>query len=333
MAEKIRWGILGTGGIAKKFAEGLKSVPDAEIAAVGSRAEDTAESFAESFSIGHRHGSYESLANDPDVDVVYVATPHPFHMENTLLCLNAGKAVLCEKPFAINTSQAQKMIDTAKKKKLFLMEAMWTRFLSVITKVGQWLEDEVIGEVRMVRANFGFRADWIPERRWLNPQLGGGALLDVGVYCISLASMIFKQPPQKIVSTAHLGQTGVDEQSAFIFGYDKGQLSVLTSAISTNTENHAIISGTRGSIKIHSQFWCGTVATLSIEGKEEKTVEMPLEGNGYNYQAEEVMNCMQAGKIQSEVMPLNETLSIMKTMDSIRKQWGLEYPVEKTDER
>jgi predicted dehydrogenase len=331
MAGTIRWGILGTGGIAKKFAEGLQSVSDAELAAVGSRADHTAKSFAKAFGIGHRHASYESLANDPDVDVVYVATPHPFHMENTLLCLNAGKTVLCEKPFAINTSQARKMIETAKSKKLFLMEAMWTRFLPIIVKVRQWLEDDVIGDVRMVQANFGFRADWLPERRWLNPELGGGALLDVGVYCISLASMIFRQPPQKIVSMAHLGQTGVDEQSAFIFSYDKGQLSVLTSAISTNTENHAIIFGTRGSIKIHLPFWCATIATLSIEGKDDKTVEMPLEGNGYNYQAKEVMNCMRAGKTQSKIMPLDETLSIMKTMDSIRKQWALEYPMEETD--
>jgi predicted dehydrogenase len=145
--------------------------------------------------------------------------------------------------------------------------------------------------------------------------------------------MIFRQSPQKIVSMAHLGQTGVDEQSALIFSYDKGQLSVLTSAISTNTENHAIISGTKGSIKIHSPFWSGTAATLSIEGKGDKTVEMPLEGNGYNYQAEEVMNCMRAGKTQSKIMPLDETLSIMKTMDSIRKQWALKYPMEKTDKK
>ncbi len=328
MAKKIRWGILGTGGIAKKFAEGLQILPEANLVAVGSRAADTAENLARAFGIPHQHSSYDKLANDPDVDVVYIATPHPFHMENTILCLKAGKAVLCEKPFAINAGQAQQMLNVAATKKLFLMEAMWTRFLPIIVKVREWLAKGLIGRVRMVTADFGFRADWIPKHRLFNPELGGGALLDVGVYCVSMSSMVFGKPPAKIMGLAHMGRTGVDEQSAMILGYADGQLASLSCAVRTQTPQQTFIVGTKGKIKIHSPFWKGTAATISIEDGEDQMVEMPLEGNGYNYQAREVMKCLRTGKLESDIMPLNETLSIMKTMDEIRAQWGLKYPME-----
>jgi len=328
MAKKIRWGILGTGSIAKKFAKGLQILPEADLVAVGSRAANTAERFAHAFGIPHQYSSYDELANDPDVDVVYIATPHPFHMENTILSLKAGKAVLCEKPFAINAGQAQQMVNVARTKKLFLMEAMWTRFLPVIVKVREWLQQGLIGEVRMFRANLGFKADWIPKHRLFNPELGGGALLDVGVYCVSMSSMVFAKPPMKITGLAHIGQTRVDEQSALILSYDKGQLAVLTCAVSTNIVNDAIISGTKGSIRVGPPFYCATEATLSVDGKDEQTINMPLEGNGYNYQAQEVMQCLRTKKLESDIMSLNETLSIMKTMDEIRAQWGLKYPME-----
>ena len=328
MAKKIRWGILGTGGIAKKFAEGLQILPEADLVAVGSRAADTAESLACAFGIPHQHSSYDDLANDPDVDVVYIATPHTFHMENTILCLKAGKAVLCEKPFAVNASQTQQMLNVAATKKLFLMEAMWTRFLPIIVKVREWLAEGLIGRARMVTADFGFRADWIPKHRLFNPELGGGALLDVGVYCVSMASMVFGKPPAKIMGLAHMGRTGVDEQSAMVLGYADGQLASLSCAVRTQTPQQTFIVGTKGRIKIHSPFWKGTAATISIEDGEDRMVEMPLEGNGYNYQAREVMKCLRAGKLESDIMPLNETLLIMKTMDEIRAQWGLKYPME-----
>jgi predicted dehydrogenase len=328
MAKKIRWGILGTGSIAKKFAEGLQILPEADLVAVGSRAANTAERFARAFGIPHQHSSYDELANDPDIDVVYIATPHPFHMENTILCLKAGKAVLCEKPFAINAGQAQQMLNVARTKKLFLMEAMWTRFLPIIVKVREWLTEGLIGQVRMVTADFGFRTDWNPHGRLLSPQLGGGALLDVGVYTVALASMVFEKPPTKVTSLAHIVQTGIDEQSAMVLGYQDGQLASLSCAVRTQTPQEALIVGTKGRIKIHSPFWKGTAATISIEEGEDQVVEMPLEGNGYNYQAQEVMKCLRSGKLESDIMPLNETLSIMKTMDEIRAQWGLKYPME-----
>jgi len=328
MAKKIRWGILGTGSIAKKFAEGLQILPEADLVAVGSRAADTAESLANIFGIPHQHSSYDKLANDPDVDVVYIATPHPFHMENTILCLKAGKAVLCEKPFAINADQAQQMVNVAGTEKLFLMEAMWTRFLPIIVKVREWLANELIGRVRMVTADFGFSADWNPKHRLFNPELGGGALLDVGVYCVSMSSMVFGRPPAKITGMAHMGQTGVDEQSAMILGYGDGQLAALSCAVRMKTPQQALIVGTKGMIRIHSPFWCATTATISIEGKENETIKMPFESNGFEYEAREVMKCLRTGKLESDIMPLNETLSIMKTMDEIRAQWGLKYPME-----
>lgn len=328
METKIRWGILGTGTIAATFAKALKSLPEAKLIAVGSRAAETADKFAKTFRIPHRHPSYEELANDPDVDVVYVATPHPFHMENTILCLNAGKAVLCEKPFEINAGRTKQMINTARDRKVFLMEAMWTRFLPVIAQVRDWLGREAIGQVRILQADFGFTGDWTPEHRLLNPQLAGGALLDIGVYVVSLASMVFGRPPAKIASLAQMGQTGVDEQAAMIFRYDDGQLAVLSCAVKTQTPQQAVIAGTKGTIKIHSPFWCATTATISIEGKKEQKVKMPHRCNGFEYEAQEVMQCLRAGKLESDCLPLDETLEILKTMDQIRGYWPLKYPME-----
>jgi predicted dehydrogenase len=328
MKRKIRWGIIGTGFIASRFAEALQILPEADLVAVGSRAADTAKSFAENFNISHQHATYKDLAIDPDVDVVYIATPHPFHMENTILCLRAGKAVLCEKPLAINANQAQQMISLAREKKLFLMEGMWTRFLAIIVKVREWLDKELIGPVQFLQADFGFRGDENPKARQLNPELAGGALLDVGVYTVALASMVFGQPPARITSMVHLGSTNVDEQSAMLFGYEHGRLAVLSCSFRTQTPQQAVIAGTKGIIKIHSPFWSAKAATISIEGKNDETIEMPFECNGFEYEAREVMRCIEAGQLESAIMPLDESRSIVKTMDEIRAQWGLKYPME-----
>ena len=331
MRDKIRWGILATGGIAAKFAKGLTVLPDAELFAVGSRTEKTAEDFAREFGAQRAYSSYNQLAKDKNVDVIYISSPHPFHMENTILCLEAGKAVLCEKPFAINAQQAGRMIEIAGKQKVFLMEAMWTRFIPVMRKVRDILQQGLIGQVQFLHANFGYRAQWNPTHRLFDAELGGGAFLDVGVYCLSLASMVFGKPPSKISSMAHIGTTGIDEQSAFILGYDKGSMAVLTSAISTNTANEAVISGTKGAIRIQAPFHCPTQAVISIERQAERLIEIPLEGSGYNYEAQEVMDCIRAGKLESDTIPLKETLEIIETMDKIRAQWNLRYPSEENE--
>jgi len=326
MVDTIRWGVMGTGKIAKAFATGLASLADAELIAVGSRAAATADEFAKAFDVSRRHASYEALVHDPEVDVVYVATPHPMHAANSLLALRAGKAVLCEKPFTINIAQAEEVVRCARERGLFLMEAMWTRFIPAVVKVRQLLADGAIGQVRMLTADFGFCAEFNPQGRLFAPELGGGALLDVGIYPVSLASMIFGAPT-RVTGMAHLGETGVDEQSAMILGYEQGELAVLSTAIRTSTPGGAVLMGTKGQLRIHPRMYRPTTLTLSVGGQEE-VIEKPIEGNGYNYEAAEVMRCLRSGRLESEIMSLDETLAIMRTMDRIRAQWGLRYPME-----
>jgi predicted dehydrogenase len=327
MADKIRWGILGTGAIAHKFATGLSVLREAELAAVGSRSQATADRFADIYRVPRRHASYEALAGDPEVDVIYISTPHPMHKPNSLLCLEAGKAVLCEKPFAMNAAEAAQMIDLATSKKLFLMEAMWTRYVPLVVRLRQMLAEGVIGEVRMLVADLGFQFEFDPRSRLFAPELGGGALLDVGVYTISFASMIFGQPSQ-VTGLAALGQTGVDEQMAVSLGYEQGQLAALYASIRIKTPNEVILLGTGGRIRVHAPIYCPSRMTLSRPDLPDEVIEAPIEGNGYNYEAVEVMRCLRAGRLESEMMPLAETLAIMQTMDRLRAQWGLTYPME-----
>ena len=327
MPKKIRWGILGPGGIAHKFATGLKAVPDAEISAVGSRDLQRANAFADTFDVPHRHGNYVDLADNPEVDVIYVATPHPFHKECAMLCLEAGKAVLCEKPLTVDAEQAEELIACARERKQFLMEAMWTRFLPVIVKVREWLAEGAIGEPRLLTADHGSRKTLSPEileGRLFNPKLGGGGLLDVGVYTVALAYMVFGAP-SKITSLAHIGETNVDEQASILLGYDSGQIANLFCAIRTETSKEARIIGTEGQIHI-PEFWQATSATLVRTGKDPVHIEIPFTENGFENQVIEVINCIREGKLESDVMPLAESLSIMRTIDTIRSQWGLEYP-------
>lgn len=327
MKEKIRWGILGTGSIAHKFAAGLQALPDAVLTAVGSRSKDKAAEFAAQYFIPHIYGSYEELAASHELDAIYIATPHPYHKENSILCLNAGKAVLCEKPFTVNAAEAAEVIACARRNKVFLMEAMWSRFMPAMQAVREKLSQGTIGDIRMVTADFGFRAPWDPSSRLLDPALAGGALLDVGIYPLSFTSMVFGGAPMQIASMAHIGKTGVDEQSAILLGYGDGKMALVSCAVQTNTPQGAWILGTEGSIHI-PLFWHAVSATLTNTGGKVEIIAPPVEGNGYNYEAAEVMSCIREGRLESSIMPLDETLALMKTMDSIRSQWGLRYPME-----
>jgi predicted dehydrogenase len=323
----IRWGILGCGRIAGLFAEGLQAVPDAELVAVGSRSTENAEAFGEKYGVARRHASYEALAADPDVDLVYVATPHQLHRESTLLCLNNGKGVLCEKPFAINSAETAEMIATAREKNLFLMEAMWTRFSPVMTAVRDLIASGAIGEVRMVSADFGFRATPPNPHRLFDPAYGGGALMDVGVYVTSFASMILGTP-NRVVSQLTVGEQGVDEQAAFILGYESGALAILSAAIRTSTPQVATVMGTEGRIDIHSLWWRPTRFTLVNPGKDPIHFEPERTGNGYNYEAIEAGRCLREELTESPVMPLEETAAIIATLDEIRRQAGIVFPME-----
>ena len=327
MTEPIRWGILGTGNIAHQFARGLADTADATLAAVGSRSAATADAFGDEFGIPRRHATYQDLASDDAIDAVYVSTPHPYHKDNSILLLEHGKAVLCEKPFTINAGEAKVVIDVARQRDVFLMEAMWTRYVPAVVRARKLINEGAIGDVRMVQADFGFRAGVNPEGRLFNPSLGGGALLDVGIYVSSFASMVLGPKPSEVVSTTQIGETGVDEQSAMLLKYPGGEIAVLSCAVRTGTAVEARIFGTDGPITFHSPFFKSAAITVKRGGDEER-IELPLQGNGYNYEAAEVGRCLRADLRESDVMPLDETLALMELLDSIRAQWGLTYPME-----
>lgn len=220
------------------------------------------------------------------------------------------------------------MVSLARQKNLFLMEAMWTRFLPAMVQAKAWIAEGRIGEPRMVMGDFGFRADMNVESRLFNPEYGGGSLLDVGVYPVSFASMVFNGEPVAATGAAHIGQTGVDEQAGYVLTYDKGRLAVLASGVRTETPHDAYVLGTDGMVRMHSPFWCTTTATLTRHGHEPVLFSQAHQGNGYEYQAMEVMRCLRAGETESPDMPLGESILIMQTMDRLRAQWGLKYPME-----
>lgn len=325
--QTIKWGILGPGWISSKFAADLAYAEGAELVAVGGRNLEKSESFAKRFNIPRAYGSVEELAQDAEIDIVYVGTLHPIHKENVLALLRAGKAVICEKPFTMNAAEAKEIIDLAREKQVFLMEAMWTRFLPPILKVKEWLAADKIGEVRLVKADFGFDIGWAPESRLLDPALGGGALLDAGIYPVSFASMIYGTAPAKIMSSARLGQTGVDEQFSLLFEYEGGRTAALNGAVQLGMVSDAYIYGTKGYIHVPN-FLFGKSATLHAKDAEPESFVDDRKAEGYAFEAEEAMKALREGRLESSAIPLDETLAIMNTLDTIRKQWGLRYPAD-----
>ena len=328
MNDAIRWGIIGPGNIAKEFATGLQSVGDAELVAVSSRTQTGADKFAMQFNSPTCHVGIEAIATDPNVDIIYIASPHPAHHDNTITCLNAGKAVLCEKPVAMNTVNSEEMIRAAKENNVFLMEAMWTHCFPSMIRLRELIADGAIGEVRLVRADFCFRADINPESRLFNKQLGGGALLDVGVYDIALAQMIYGSEPTNISAISNIGETGVDEQTLMTFGYESGAMAQLTCALRTATPAEAHIFGTEGHISIPAPFWQPDSILLHKKGKEQEEVSFNRIGNGYSFEAIEAMKCLRAGKLESDIIPHSYTLAVMRTMDRVRDEINLSYPKE-----
>ncbi|GAB4553923.1 MAG: Gfo/Idh/MocA family oxidoreductase [Anaerolineae bacterium] len=331
---RIHWGILGTGKIAHQFATGLKTLPDAKLLAVGSRSRHTADEFGVTFDVPRTYSSYEALAADADVQIVYIGTPHPMHFENTMLCLEAGKAVLCEKPFALNARQAAQMIAKAREKNLFVMEAMWTRFIPAVAEAKRKIDSGDIGEVWMIAADFGFRKAFDPKSRLFDPTLGGGALLDVGIYPIAMASWFFGAPVE-IKSAARMAPTGVDEVATMQIKYQGGQLAALSCAISLKTRMEATFAGTEGYLVIHAPFWKATQYSITLpEGAPStpnaphQVFTVPYESNGYQFEAIEAMRCLREGLTESPTIPLDETLQMMQTLDAIRHEWGLKYPME-----
>lgn len=325
--DKIRWGIMSTGNIANAFATGLNFLSDAEIVAVGSRNQTSADNFGAKYNIPRCYDSYEALANDPDVDVIYIGTPHPFHAENITLCLNAGKHVLCEKPFTLNVAEAETCIQLAHEKDLFLMEAIWMRYIPAIESLREWVNTGLIGTIKLIKADFAFHMPFDAEHRAYNPALGGGSLLDVGIYPISFTTM-FLGHPKAVHAYADIGQTGIDEQATMLFQYDNGTTALLSSGIHGDLPNDAIIKGTKGYVQVHSPMWIPNRLTLHLYDQKPQVIDIPYEGNGYNYEAAEVATCLRAGKTESDIMPHSETLATMRLMDGIRASWGMKYPQE-----
>lgn len=325
--EVIHWGIIGTGHIAAKFAADLRLVEGSVLHAVGSRRRESAEAFARRFSIPHYYAGYEQLAEDKAIDVIYIASPHGLHKQHCLLCLEHDKAVLCEKSFTINAAQADEVISKARAKKLFLMEAMWTRFLPIFNKMRQYLQEISIGKVRSLSAELGFKAAYDPGHRLFNPQLGGGALLDLGVYPLSLASFLLDKP-KTMDTTAQLGETGVDEQSCILLEYDEDRYAKIFISLRKDLSNEAIILTENGRLRLHAPLYRPSGLTVSVLGQKDEYIEAKFEGEGYVHQIREVMYCLRAGKTESTLMPLDETMQIMKTMDALRHRWGLKYPAE-----
>ena len=328
MAKTYRWGIIGTGNIATQFATCLKVCDNAILQAVGSRSQESADTFGATFNVPTRHATYEGLINDPEVDVVYVSTPHSLHKENSIACLKAGKPVLSEKPFTLNVAESKGVIAVAQETGLFLMEGVWTRFFPAIKQVEQWIAAGKIGNPRMVRADFGFWMDYGDRNRLWDPALGGGSLLDVGIYPITLASIAFGDAPTSIQGMAHISDHGIDEQAAFVLGFSEGRLATLSSAVRAQSDWNAYIYGDEGMIRIHENFWRPDKVTLIPRDGEATTFEQPLESIGFEHEIREVMRCLDAGLTECPTMPHSRTLEVMGTMDTLRAQWGLKYPGE-----
>lgn len=325
MTGTINWGIIGCGGIAQKFARCMKDVATAELAAVASATPGKAEKFASQFGVESAYSDYNQLVGRDDIQAVYVATTHNFHYDNVKLALEHGKAVLCEKPITVAAWEAEELIALARERKLFMMEGMWTRFLPAIGQVREWLDAGEIGELRQIRADFGFNAPFNPEGRMFNKALAGGALLDAGIYPVSFASMIAGSPVA-VEAIADIGSTDVDEQTFFLFRYENGAIASLSASVRAPVDVLATIIGSEGKITIPRFLAATSVELHRFDRKETIRRDFPFpDGQGFEYEIQEVVDCLNQGKLESDVMPLDETLSIMQTMDAIRKKIGLVY--------
>jgi predicted dehydrogenase len=317
--ESLRWGVIGTGGIAATFTADLKLTDSGHVVAVGSRHQESADRFANRFDIPHRHAAYEELVTDPDVDVVYVATPHPMHHANTVLALEAGKPVLVEKAFTMNAVEARDLVDTARFKNLFLMEAMWTRFLPDMAEIRRLLAEGTLGDIVTVIADHGQWFPKDPNSRLFDADLGGGALLDLGVYPVSFASMILGRP-NRIVTMIDPAFTGVDGQTSMLFGYASGAQAILTCTSAARGPTRAAIVGTDARIEIAGDFYTPTSFTLIPRVGKPSRFAQPHSGRGLWHEADEVARCLRDGLLESPLMPLDESISIMETMDAVLAQ-------------
>ena len=320
------WGVAGPGRIAGRFAEAMTMVPGGRIVAVASRSIERADAYADRFGVARRYDDFGHLAADADVDIVYVATPHNRHESDTLRFLAAGKHVLVEKPIALNAAQARRMVDAARANGVFLMEAVWSRFLPAYSLLYELLGQDRIGEVRMVEADFGFRRPVEPSNRLFNAELGGGALLDLGIYPVQLCTSVLGVP-ERSSGFGSIGETGVDELVVGVLDHGAGRMGLIKAALRLPMPCTARISGTEGSIELPARMHCPEALTLNTpEGSE--TLDGRWNGDGLRFEIEHVQDCLAEGRTESAVMPLAESVDIAATLDAIRSDLGVVYPGE-----
>ncbi len=324
MTDKLKWGIIGLGKIANKLASDLQLSPHAELYGVASRDVQKAKEFGLQHNASKYYGSYEELANDPEVEVVYIATPHVFHFENAMLCLKNGKHVLCEKPMGMNARQVKAMIAEAKARNLFLMEGIWTRFIPATEKLIELLNSNVIGEVLFIRADFGFTSTFNPEGRLYNKKLGGGSLLDIGIYPIYF-SLLTLGMPTWIQATARMTDTGVDSYCGMLFDYANNAKAILDSTFEADTPTEAYIYGTKGHIKIHNRFHHPEKLSVYRNKELVEEIEMKYEGFGYLHEIEEVNRCVKNKMTESPKLTHQMSLDLVSVMDKVRGEIGLVY--------
>ena len=324
MTNHFKWGILGLGKIAGKFVRNLKVLPDAEIYAVGSRSQDKAAAFAAECGATKAYGSYEALLADPQIDAVYVATPHVFHYEHTMMCLERRIPVLCEKPFAMNRAEVAAMINRSREQETFLMEAMWTRFLPSILKAQEIIDQGKIGKVTGIKADFGFKGPEVSSHRLLNPALGGGSVLDIGIYPIFLALLILGKP-ERIQVSSILGETGVDLDAGILFQYGGRATAHLHSSIISNTTTEAFIYGTKGSIHLPRRWHEADGLEVRYHDGGSERHRFNYLSNGYYFEAQEVMACVRQGMQQSPLMPHSLSLQLIELLDEIVNLAGVKY--------
>ncbi len=326
MKKYVNWGIVGCGGIANKFLTSSLDVDNVKVVAVASNTPGKAEAFAKKYNIEKFYTDYASLLANPDVDAVYIATTHNFHYKNAKQVLEAGKHILCEKPFTVNSRELRSLISIAKSENLFMMEAMWTRFLPAIVQLRKWIEDGEIGEIKHIKASFGFSCPFDPSSRLYNIDLAGGALLDAGIYPLSFTNMLLKERPVEIKAIAEIGETGVDEQSSYILKYRNGAMGILNSAVNTPMPSSAEILGKKGRIFIPQQFLSATEVILEKEGCEPITRIFNFDPpKGFKFEIQAATDSILNGEKENKIMPLTDSLQLIEIIDEIKKQLGLVY--------
>lgn len=328
----VKWGILGCGGIAQKFAEALQRTEGSVLYAAAARDGNRASSFARQWGFEKSIEGYRALVADPEVDIVYIATPHSYHYAHARLCLEAGKHVLCEKPITVNAGQLEQLIALAHEKQCFMMEALWTRFLPGINRVKELIGKGVIGKVITMDADFGINIPYDAEHRLYNPLLAAGALLDIGIYPLFLAMYLFGKPAV-LKSHSVLNDNNIDLTTSIIAQSESGTMCHLNATTQANTPVKARISGTKGYIETDPWWFTPVDITLQIEGREKELLTFPPLANGYEYEALEAVRCLQEGKTESEIMPHAFSMMLTEQMDEIRKLTGIIYPdvIERTD--